>query len=523
MFKGSVGKISTLGASVAESVKSAGKSVANRLKNVKTVGGKGLLGGLFGALAGTSAATATTPTPDRTPAPDSTGDTGAKATQPPDKQLTPPPSQDNPPSAQTGVDKTQPPVSDSLKIETPTLEDSPPNKVPPGTPGQVSTDGKLPVVSDASRVPPIDEKKAAKSFLKSSAKYGVKMVPVVGEIAGLLFAAGRLIEGDYVGAGMEAGGLLAPSLIGGATIDIATLARDMYKAYYGTNPETDDPELVKQRMILLKEYIERKMSSAGAAKISQEDQYMSSDAAMITPGKAVGLGGVTVNTAPVGGYESSTAMALSQTEINRIRKIQGLPPLPESETPTSSGESNATEGDEISTNQSTFVEPNTTEIVGDNTTNVNTTNQSSTSEISASQKRAASQAAAKLKQAFGVDRSTIINSSTEQLKQMAAEYGGQSWFDTWTKNNVMKYFNTVIEGSPKNAEIVPPTSKDTNLGKKVDQMSSESSAMQSRGAPVIVRGGDSMMKGGDIIKGGDTTIINNTVIESENFRNHIPT
>jgi hypothetical protein len=178
-----------------------------------------------------------------------------------------------------------------------------------------------------------------------------------------------------------------------------------------------------------------------------------------------------------------------QTEIDRLRRIQGLPPLPESEAPTSSVESNVTEGDEIS----------------------------------ASQKRAASQAAAKLKQAFGVDRSTIINSSPEQLKQMAAEYGGQSWLDTWTKNNVMKYFNIVIKGSPKNAEIVPPTPDDTTLGQRTQQMSSESSAMQSRGAPVIVRGGDSMMKGGDVIKGGDTTIINNTVIESENFRHHVAT
>jgi DNA polymerase III psi subunit len=178
-----------------------------------------------------------------------------------------------------------------------------------------------------------------------------------------------------------------------------------------------------------------------------------------------------------------------QTEIDRLRRIQGLPPLPESEAPTSSVESNVTEGDEIS----------------------------------ASQKRAASQAAAKLKQAFGVDRSTIINSSPEQLKQMAAEYGGQSWLDTWTKNNVMKYFNIVIKGSPKNAEIVPPTPDDTTLGRQVQQMSNESSAMQSRGAPVIVRGGDSMMKGGDVIKGGDTTIINNTVIESENFRHHVAT
>ena len=602
MFKGSVGKISTLGASVADSVKSAGKSVANRLKNVKTAGGKGLLGGLFGALAGTSAATATTTTPNRTPALDSTDDARARATQNAvdDLKTTPKPkakpsaldstddararatqnavddlgttaskaktsvsdSTDKMPNVQTDVDKTQPPVvPDSPVLNQPTTDVSPNRATTSPIPGQVTTDG-LPTVSDASRVPPIDEAKAAKSFLKSSAKYGIKLVPVVGAIAGALFAAGRLIEGDHVGAAMEAGGVLAPSFIGGATIDIAILARDMYKAYYGTNPETDDPELVKQRMILLKEYIERKMSSVGAAKISQEDQYMSSDAAMITPGKAVGLGGVTVNTAPVGGYESSTAMALSQTEINRIRKVQGLPPLSPDKEAEDQIYSNVMKEDRDDANVDSFmnsavaeeeaiqrqksklaedqiysnvmqevrgesptpsIEPNTTEIVGDNTTNVNTTNQSSTSEISASQKRASSQAAAKLKQAFGVDRSTIINSSTEQLKQMAAEYGGQSWFDTWTKNNVMKYFNTVIEGSPKNAEIVPPTSKDTNLGKKVDQMSSESSAMQSRGAPVVVRGGDNMMRGGDVIKGGDTTIINNTVIESENFRNHIPT
>jgi hypothetical protein len=407
MFKGSVGKISTLGASVADSVKSAGKSVANRLKSVKTVGGKGLLGGLFGALVGTSAATATTTTPNRTPVPDATDDARARATQIAVGEIdtttsnrTPVPDSDKAPNVQTDVGKTQPPVvPDSPVLNQPTTDVSPNRATTSPTPGQVTTDG-LPTVSDASRVPPIDEAKAAKSFLKSSAKYGIKLVPVVGAIAGTLFAAGRLIQGDHVGAAMEAGGVLAPSFTGGATIDIAILARDMYKAYYGTNPETDDPELVKQRMILLKEYVERKMSSVGAAKISQEDQYMSSDAAMITPGMAIGLGGVTTSTEPKGGYQSSTAMALSQTEINRIREIQGLPPTP---------------------------------------------------------------------------------------------------------------------------KIVPPTSKDTNLGKRVDQMSSESSAMQSRGAPVIVRGGDNMMKGGDIIKGGDTTIINNTVIESENFRNHIPT
>lgn len=373
MFKGSVGKISSLGASVADSVKTAGKSVANRLKSVKATGGKGLFGGLFGALASTSVATSTTTTPKAT----SAGDVQTDVDKP------------KVPDVQTDVDKPK----------VPDISDSPDKPKKPPILGQVITDG-LPTVSDARRVPPIDEAKAAKSFMKSSAKYGVKLVPVVGAIAGALFAAGRLIEGDHVGAAMEAGGVLAPSFTGGATIDIAILARDMYKSYYGTNPENDDPELVKQRTLLLKEYIERKMSSVGAAKINQEDQYMSSDAAMITPGKAAGVGGVTVNTAPAGGYKSSTAMALSQTEINRIREIQGLPPTP---------------------------------------------------------------------------------------------------------------------------KIVPPTSKDTNLGKKVDQMSNESSAMQSRGAPVIVRGGDNMMKGGDVIKGGDTTIINNTVIESENFRNHIPT
>jgi len=424
MFKGSVGKISTLGASVADSVKKAGKGFADRLKSMKTAGGKGLLGGLLGALAGTSAVTETTTTPNRTPVPD------------PEKA----------PNVQTDVGKTQTPVvPDSPNIKSPNLGDSSLNRVSPGIPGQVSTDGKLPVVSDASRVPPIDEAKAAKSFLKSSAKYGIKLVPVVGAIAGTLFAAGRLIQGDHVGAAMEAGGVLAPSFTGGATIDIAILARDMYKAYYGTNPEEDDPELVKQRMDLLKEYLTRKLSSADAARMSQEDQYMSGmtpemlEATTITPGTAVGLGGVTVRTAPIGGYKGSS-------------------------------------------------EPPYEEIA--------------------------------LSNDFGVDRATILSSTPEQLEEMAAELAGRSWTDLWFKGNTLKYLNKVKESA--SAEIVPPTPDDTTLGQKVQQMSSESSAMQSQAAPVFVKGGDSMMKGGDVIKGGDTIITNTTIVESQNFRHHIP-
>ena len=387
-------------------------------KTLKVAG----LGGLFGALSTTSAAT--TPKPP----------------------------------VQTDIDRLpKPPVSDAPGTPKPTADVSP-NRVSPQapTPGQV-TPGKVPLVSDANRVPPIDEKMAAKAFVKSSAKYGVKMVPIVGAIAGTLFAAGRLIQGDHVGAAMEAGGVLAPSFVGGATIDIAILARDMYKAYYGTNPETDDPELVKQRMVVLKEYIARKLSSASAAKISEEDAYMSSDSARMTPGMS-NVGGVTARTAPIGGYN----------------------PAPE------------VTYEEIA-----------------------------------------------LKEKFGIDKQTILNSSPEQLDQLASEYGGQSWFDTWTKGNVMKYFNRVKESAlvptsneeadriykemlGSSVEIVPPTPEDTTLGQKVQQMSSESSAMQSRAAPVFVKGGDSMMRGGDVIKGGDTIITNTTIVESQNFRNHVP-
>ena len=74
--------------------------------------------------------------------------------------------------------------------------------------------------------------RAGKSILKTGFKSAVKKVPVLGAIAGGLFAIPRLLKGDWVGAGLELGSGAASLLPGVGTaasigIDAALAARDM--------------------------------------------------------------------------------------------------------------------------------------------------------------------------------------------------------------------------------------------------------------------------------------------------------
>ena len=70
-----------------------------------------------------------------------------------------------------------------------------------------------------------------KSILKRSVGFGAKAIPIVGMLAGGYFALDKLIRGDFVGAGMEGGGIFAPSLIG-MPLDIAIMIRDIYNDVY---------------------------------------------------------------------------------------------------------------------------------------------------------------------------------------------------------------------------------------------------------------------------------------------------
>lgn len=73
---------------------------------------------------------------------------------------------------------------------------------------------------------------------KALATTGIKSIPVLGAIAGLGFAASRLADGDFLGAGLDAvSGLAGP--VTAIPAMIASLSRDIYSEVFGTQPESD--------------------------------------------------------------------------------------------------------------------------------------------------------------------------------------------------------------------------------------------------------------------------------------------
>ena len=73
---------------------------------------------------------------------------------------------------------------------------------------------------------------------KALATTGIKSIPVLGAIAGLGFAASRLADGDFLGAGLDAvSGLAGP--VTAIPAMVASLSRDIYSSVFGTQPETD--------------------------------------------------------------------------------------------------------------------------------------------------------------------------------------------------------------------------------------------------------------------------------------------
>jgi lysozyme len=73
---------------------------------------------------------------------------------------------------------------------------------------------------------------------KTIAKMFGKSIPLVGAVIGGMFALGKLIKGDFVGAGLEAAsGLAGP--ITAIPLTIISMARDVYREVFDINPETD--------------------------------------------------------------------------------------------------------------------------------------------------------------------------------------------------------------------------------------------------------------------------------------------
>lgn len=75
----------------------------------------------------------------------------------------------------------------------------------------------------------------------------LKSIPIVGALAGGAFAISRLLQGDTVGAGIEASSGLAGPLTAVPAM-VTTIARDSYSGVYGVQPEQDPqaPERIKE-------------------------------------------------------------------------------------------------------------------------------------------------------------------------------------------------------------------------------------------------------------------------------------
>lgn len=104
---------------------------------------------------------------------------------------------------------------------------------------------------------------------KALATTGIKSIPILGTIAGLGFAASRLADGDFVGAGLDAvSGLAGP--VTAIPAMVASLSRDIYSDVFGVQPETD-PQF-GERMTVVKSTVQGLVENQLGKKVQTKDQ-----------------------------------------------------------------------------------------------------------------------------------------------------------------------------------------------------------------------------------------------------------
>lgn len=97
----------------------------------------------------------------------------------------------------------------------------------------------------------------------------LKSIPIIGTAIGGLFAAKKLVEGDPVGAGLEAASGLAGPLTAIPAM-VASVSRDTYSSVFGLNPESD-PNFVS-RMGLITGIITTLVTAMLASKVDAKQK-----------------------------------------------------------------------------------------------------------------------------------------------------------------------------------------------------------------------------------------------------------
>tara|TARA_B100000963_G_scaffold353764_1_gene369052 strand:- start:363 stop:2288 length:1926 start_codon:yes stop_codon:yes gene_type:complete len=113
----------------------------------------------------------------------------------------------------------------------------------------------------------LDSKKLATAVASATARFSAKMLPFFGAAFGIFETGRRLVGGDLVGAGLEFGGVFAPSATG-LPVDASLAARDVYKQMFGSQYEADlknNPAQAKSNMLQIKTAMLNAISSSKTA------------------------------------------------------------------------------------------------------------------------------------------------------------------------------------------------------------------------------------------------------------------
>ena len=135
-----------------------------------------------------------------------------------------------------------------------------------------------------------------KSIAKQLALLAAKAIPAIGLVVGGGLALGAAFRGDFLGASMEAGGMLLPSLAG-LPVDAAIMARNIYKENYGIFPEKEtDNALRLKRMKQIVAAVKASMPGAAAIETNAPSNAGTGN---IYRGPDDGMRGGTLVNAPV--------------------------------------------------------------------------------------------------------------------------------------------------------------------------------------------------------------------------------
>lgn len=115
---------------------------------------------------------------------------------------------------------------------------------------------------------------------KAIGKTALKSIPLIGAAAGIGFAIGKLLDGDFAGAGLEAtSGLAGPATAIPAFV--LSVSRDIYSGVYGVPPEQDP--LFSERMPEIEEAVKAEAASIMSPQVETKEGVTTASGGQATP------------------------------------------------------------------------------------------------------------------------------------------------------------------------------------------------------------------------------------------------